>query len=312
MRGAPSGGGEAPACPNCGCANVEAYCARCGQSQESPRKRWSEHVNEIASTYLGLDMKAARTFWLSGRRPGELSDLQLQNRGGDYVTPLKLFLIVVLLYSVFFAFSPIKYGQFYLALESEWYPDEVSAPGDWGHSILVYAPELQDAVSPGFRAAVEQGVIDLEQQPRWIARIVTDTQKMQAVRDWGAVVLVYLPLAVIPILVAVNGFLFRKRYMLFDHFYLAFESAAMMIVVIMLTASITSLLYAAGVVLDEVVPYALIELPLLLFYFTVVCRRFYGIGGWRAFGDAFLIVFLYAAAQDVIYYPALEILGRLV
>lgn len=305
----------APQCPNCGSNTVASFCADCGQDQTDPRRRWNEHVNELASTYLGLDMRAARTFGLGVRRPGMLSLLQLQNRAGAYVTPLKMFLIAVLLYSVFFAVSPIKFDQFYVAQDHVLYGPPVSGevdPAAWSHDVLRYAPKLADPVDPGFRAALADGTIDLQTlEPRWVADIVANPAKADTLNDRLTTVLLYMPLFFIPALVLVNGFLFRKRYLLFDHFYVAFEAAAAIIMIVMLTAAGVSLFHAAGVRLNDAVP-ILFEFPVLIFYLTTMARRYYGLSWGRAFGDAMAVLVVFLVIEEPIFYAAIELVGRTV
>lgn len=311
---APATAQAPPECPNCGSARIASFCADCGQDQESPRKKWRAHIEEIVSTYTELDSATLKTLGLTVAQPGKLSELTLQNRSGDLVSPLKLFLIVIVLYSIFFAFSPIKYGQLYLAMDREWYGADMIAPGEellWTYDVQVYAPAVQDPVSPGFRKALSEGSINLETiEPGWIAGLVQAPERMARVNDRFATFLIYLPLAVIPALMILNGFLFRRRYWLFDHFFLALETATGMILIVMFTASVTALLYMAGITLDEATPLFLIEMPLTLIYLVCSVRRFYRLRGWTAFGNALAVYVLFLTFQQILFYQTIALMGR--
>lgn len=221
---------------------------------------------------------------------------------------------MVVLYSIFFAFSPIKYGQFYIALESEWYGESEDAPEGgppaWEHNLQLYAPPVSDPVSPGFRGALESGEIDRQAlEPAWIVELLDNPARMARYTGRVSTLAIYLPLAIIPVLMIANGYLFRRRYYLFDHFYLALEMATVMILIILAAAAVTSILFMRGLVMDEATPTLIVELPLLITYLSATMMRFYRLSFWRGLGNGLLIFMLFVLVQEFSFYPLLSLLG---
>ena len=82
-------------------------------------KRWLEYVEEVIDTAFGLRSSALLSLWLMMTSPGELSRLKLENQGGAYVIPVKLFFVVLIFYGLFFSLSPVRDGQIVVGLNTE-------------------------------------------------------------------------------------------------------------------------------------------------------------------------------------------------
>ncbi len=91
-------------CENCGVGPVDEFCAHCGQKHITEhdlttRGFLRESFHEITS----FDGRLWRTLWMLVRHPGLLTREYFDGRGGRYMKPLNLF---VLLNLVFFVIQP--------------------------------------------------------------------------------------------------------------------------------------------------------------------------------------------------------------
>jgi Protein of unknown function (DUF3667) len=88
-------------CPSCGSALMGRYCRDCGEKRLT-RHDYSirRYLTEALDAITHLDSKLLRSNWLLVSRPGFLSREYLQGRRVRYVTPLKLFLFVNILYYI--------------------------------------------------------------------------------------------------------------------------------------------------------------------------------------------------------------------
>ena len=83
------------ACTNCGHANAEVFCARCGEKQPDHHDVSLGHFfHELAHEVLHLDSKLFRTMRVLITRPGELTADYFAGRKTRYITPLRLFLTI--------------------------------------------------------------------------------------------------------------------------------------------------------------------------------------------------------------------------
>jgi hypothetical protein len=91
-------------CPNCGSAQVDAFCAQCGEAQLSHRDLSLRSVaHDAVQEFAGVDGKVPRTVWALVTTPGLLTREFIDGRRGRYSKPLSLFLILNL---VFFLIQP--------------------------------------------------------------------------------------------------------------------------------------------------------------------------------------------------------------
>jgi len=87
-------------CPNCGAARLGHYCSACGQSDRSYLRATREIVGEVLSEAFDLDSRLATTLKFLVLRPGFLSREFSSDRRATYVSPVRLYFVVSV---VFFA-----------------------------------------------------------------------------------------------------------------------------------------------------------------------------------------------------------------
>ena len=80
-------------CPNCGSAQVEQYCAACGQRAAELRTPVRAFLREALDDVFSLDSRLWRTLGALFRRPGSLTADYCEGRRARFVPPLRLYLI---------------------------------------------------------------------------------------------------------------------------------------------------------------------------------------------------------------------------
>jgi hypothetical protein len=90
----------AAACPNCGAERVGRFCSACGQNDRSYLRATRQIVGEVLSEAFDLDSRLATTLKYLVLRPGFLSREFASDRRATYVSPVRLYFVVSV---VFFA-----------------------------------------------------------------------------------------------------------------------------------------------------------------------------------------------------------------
>ena len=86
-------------CVTCGAAAGTPYCASCGERRAADRPRsLAALVEEIWDAFSPVDGRIGRTLWSLVRRPGELTVAYMRGVRAPYMPPLRLFLIVNVLF----------------------------------------------------------------------------------------------------------------------------------------------------------------------------------------------------------------------
>lgn len=93
-------------CLNCGEPLHGAFCSACGQRVLPPRPSLRELLGEAFAEFSGWDGKLATTLRLLLTRPGQLTLDFLDGRRVRYITPLRLYLSVSLVYFLLSAAAP--------------------------------------------------------------------------------------------------------------------------------------------------------------------------------------------------------------
>jgi hypothetical protein len=92
------------ACTNCGEGPVGRFCAACGQRHITPNDFTTRvFVRQALDELVSVDGRFWLTLWSLLRYPGQLARDYFDGRGGRYMRPLNLFLLLNL---VFFAVQP--------------------------------------------------------------------------------------------------------------------------------------------------------------------------------------------------------------
>jgi hypothetical protein len=93
------------ACPNCGASLAGAYCASCGQKVTPINPTVHDFLHDLTHELLHVDGKIFRSINLLVRRPGFLTREYFLGRRGQYVSPIRLYLIFSVLYFAALAFT---------------------------------------------------------------------------------------------------------------------------------------------------------------------------------------------------------------
>lgn len=93
-------------CPNCGSAQIAAYCAACGQDQRDPIRSFAHWVQEYLGDSFSFDSRLIRSLLPLLGRPGQLSREFVSGRRARYIPPLRAYLFISVLYFVLAAMAP--------------------------------------------------------------------------------------------------------------------------------------------------------------------------------------------------------------
>jgi ribosomal protein L32 len=86
-------------CPSCGHAAPGRYCTQCGERRPLPHDySLKYYCLEVLELLTHSDSKVLRSSWLLVTRPGFLSREYLEGRRVRYLAPLRLFLLVSVVY----------------------------------------------------------------------------------------------------------------------------------------------------------------------------------------------------------------------
>src|SRR6266516_4934320 len=93
-------------CLNCSAPFVGAFCSACGQRDIPPYPSVRELAGEALSEFSGWDGRVASSVRALILRPGMLTHEFLEGRRARYVSPLRLYLTVSLIYFILAAAAP--------------------------------------------------------------------------------------------------------------------------------------------------------------------------------------------------------------
>jgi Protein of unknown function (DUF3667) len=93
-------------CPNCGAGLDGAFCATCGQKAGPLNPSLRDVLHNFVEEVLNIDGKTFQSVWLLLTNPGFLSLEQFQGRRARYVSPIRLYLLLSLLYFAVAALAP--------------------------------------------------------------------------------------------------------------------------------------------------------------------------------------------------------------
>lgn len=85
-------------CPNCGAQRAGRFCGACGQNDRSYLRATREIVGEVLSEVFDLDSRLGRTLKYLVLRPGYLSSEFSSDRRASYVSPVRLYIVVSLVF----------------------------------------------------------------------------------------------------------------------------------------------------------------------------------------------------------------------
>ena len=120
-----------PHCPNCGAPRVDRFCTACGQNSRSYLRATREIVGDVLSEAFDLDSRLGRTLRFLMMRPGYLSREFASERRASYVSPVRLYIVVSLVF----------FGVLSLMTRFESSDVEPTAPAEAQHEVAV-DPEM--------------------------------------------------------------------------------------------------------------------------------------------------------------------------
>jgi len=91
-------------CQNCHAELSGSYCSQCGQESHKSVRHFYEYIQEVFDDWMALDSKFLRTLWSLIFRPGFLSNQYFIGRRVRYITPVRLFIIVNVLFFFLFPY----------------------------------------------------------------------------------------------------------------------------------------------------------------------------------------------------------------
>jgi len=112
FRGKKAGEGKAPFthCEDCGAELHGRYCSACGQVAVDYHRSFRHVIADVAESFLNWDSKFLKTFGLLVLRPGWLTNQFVAGRRTRYLHPLRLYLLVSIVFFLCARLVPIARG----------------------------------------------------------------------------------------------------------------------------------------------------------------------------------------------------------
>jgi len=267
-------------CVTCGAPAGTPYCARCGERRAADRPyTWHSLVDELWDAFSPVDGRVGRTLLTLLRRPGELTAAYMRGVRMPYVPPLRLFLLVNV---VFFLNASIgERVRIALPHARAWTGGNRSFDTPlWVHltntaHARVARRLVRQHVPPrrGESAIAYNARIDRDYRPRFDAESTTQAKT--------------LLIAMVPMFALLIGAVeWRRRRHAVQHLVLATHAIALLLLIVVAAQWVVGLPEAAALALSDSSPDAanqdlLITVPMLAafaLWLRGALRRAYGDG----------------------------------
>ena len=261
-------------CLNCGAPLSGHFCAGCGQRDIPPYPSVRELAVDAVAEVSGWDGRLASTLRALIQRPGLLTHEFLEGRRARYISPLRLYLMMSLVYFVLAASAPdVRLGSGETLLVGL----HVGAPARTGDSAL----SRPERVGKTARAAMEKQALTEAEKQAALADIARAPAMMQpflkrSVSDPAGFkqgILTTMPrllFLLLPIFAGIIGVFYRGRKYP-EHLYFAIHLHAFIFL---------ALCFTAAAKFTQLVPLAIIASVVVAIwipiYATLAFRRVYG------------------------------------
>jgi len=187
---------EAGRCLNCGAPLQGAFCAACGQRVVPPNPTVRELVGDAWHELSGYDGRIMAT--IRGlARPGFLTREYLEGRRAHYLPPLRVYLIVSVVYFLVAASAP--------NIDSRG-SSGMTGPG----GIRISVDEPAGGTEPADQDPAEPGE-DLESAPWFVRPMIRAMEDPEGFRARIFMILPRVFFALLPIFAAIVAVFYRKR-----------------------------------------------------------------------------------------------------
>ena len=127
-------------CPNCHTERYGKFCHQCGQNDKDPRRATLPLMGEWLAETLELDGRVSQTFKTLILQPGMLSVAFSKNQRASFVSPLRLYFLVSLLF--FFVMSVTSERTDLSALQGPQNPDSLDLNLDVNGTTIVTGTDI--------------------------------------------------------------------------------------------------------------------------------------------------------------------------
>jgi hypothetical protein len=258
------------ACPTCGAVTQGYFCSQCGEKwlASHDRSLW-HYVQEAIELITHFDSKLLRSVGMLVSRPGFMSSEYLEGRRVRYMSPLRLFVLVSVVYYV---------------SQTALHSGAIATPPDLEFNTFTTPLAVQlhgNDFYPSYAA---------RQFERKMRDANLDYQSLEHKYDETTVVLSKtLVFSLVPVIALLfYGLLFTKRKYFFEHLVIAthFWSFALVLIGVLLPAVVLPLTWlfgalgmsTASVINDSVVSYVL--QVVIAVYIFLMLRRVYRSNAW--------------------------------
>lgn len=243
-------------CPNCGAPAHGRYCHRCGQKLRTPHDyRLLHFIKHTLHEFTDIDSKVLLSLRYLLFSPGRLTAEWRAGREGSFVKPVRLFIVVNIIYFIFLHFFPIN--TIVVPLESQ-------------YSLQIYSRYIRPTVDERIRTSH--------------TTFKTFAEKYDEISSEQAKSLVIL---MVPMFAALLALLyFRKHYYFVEHLVFSLHFFSLFLLLISFGALIMDLLVLLGfkVLGLQINAYdinwdtwiTLSDATLILLYFIVALGKVYG------------------------------------
>jgi len=277
---------ETRECLNCGSNGTGTYCSNCGQNYSDLNRTMKELIREFMDN-INLDRRITRTFVPFIIKPGFLAREYLMGRRLKYMSPLRLYIVMSLIF-------------FFLASNSGFNRDlsdaaNISLSGNdstqtyISNDLALLEYLTPDSVKLGGNSfqGIEADSAATDQVESWATEAT-----IKALKNKGLFMnnlyrnISYILFFLMPVFALILYLLYiRRRHFYVEHLVFALNMHSFTLLVLSLVL-VTGLIWKG----NNISPWLMILLP---FYFTVGMKRFYRQSWIKTVGKEIILGFAY-------------------